>query len=250
LIDLAPSAATDEDGAATCRRIAEKVLAGLAVPLASTADPLEQVAAALSRQPTVLLLDNLEHLLPAAASFVQALLERVEHLTVVAKSRRQLGVEGERLFPVPPLPAPVVSSRTAVDGVSRANERWPAANIRRLATNPSLRLFVDRAQAVKPDFQLTERNATVLAELCRRLEGLPLAIELAAARAALLTPEEMLEKLESIHPLRGYPPSGAGHRGAVWGRSPGGLSYWRDPGGEGTPSSRACERRSTGVISS
>jgi predicted ATPase/DNA-binding SARP family transcriptional activator len=205
LIDLAPSAATDEDSAATCRRIAEKILAGLGVPRAPTTDPLEQAVAVLSRQPTVLLLDNLEHLLPAAASLVRTLLERVEHLTVMATSRRQLGLVGERLFPVPPLPVPVVSSRAAIARGSGAGEQARASDIRQLQANPSLRLFVDRAQAVKPDFQLTERNATVLAELSRQLEGLPLAIELAAARAASLTPEQIVERLAARFELLARP---------------------------------------------
>src|SRR5205085_12151218 len=85
---------------------------------------------------------------------------------------------GEREFPVPPLPAPR-SADTA----------------ERLVLYESVQLFVDRAQAVRPDFQITRTNAAALAELCDRLEGIPLAIELAAARAQVLTPAQMLSQL-------------------------------------------------------
>src|SRR5262249_22311540 len=110
---------------------------------------------------------------------VRALLERVEALTVLATSRRCLGLEGEQEFPVSPLPVP-----------GRIPD--PAA----LLQCASVRLFVDRAQAVRPDFQVTRTNAAAVASLCQALEGLRLALELAAARAGVLTPQQMLDRLQ------------------------------------------------------
>src|SRR5262249_47193611 len=112
------------------------------------------------------------------AELVQALLAVLPGLSILATSRRLLGLPGERGFPVPPL---------AIPNGSDAPER--------LSLFESVALFVNRAQAVKPDFQVTNANAPAVAELCGRLEGIPLAIELAAARALVMTPAQMLEQL-------------------------------------------------------
>jgi predicted ATPase len=133
----------------------------------------------LSRAPTLLLLDNCEHLLAEAARLVQILLERIPTLTCLVTSRQPLALAGEREFPVFPLPVPPA----------------PAAPCA-LIEYAGVRLFLDRAQGVRPDFQVTRTNAAALAALVRRLEGLPLAIELAAARARVLTPAQMLARLE------------------------------------------------------
>jgi len=105
-------------------------------------------------------------------------MEKVPALACLITSRRRLDLSGEREFPVPPLPTP--------DG-----PRSPD----RLIQCESVHLFVDRAQAVRPDFQLTPGSAAAIAALCARLEGIPLALELAAARAWVLTPAQMLERL-------------------------------------------------------
>lgn len=153
----------------------------LGLPAASGREPLDEVVAALSRQPSLLLLDNFEQLLGGeeAAEIVQSLLERVPTLSCMVTSRQPLGLPGEREFPVLPLPTP---GEAAGDPLG-------------LGLYDSVRLFVDRAQAVKPDFQVTNQNAAALAELVNRLEGIPLAIELAAARAQVLTPSQMLGQL-------------------------------------------------------
>jgi predicted ATPase len=143
------------------------------------AAPLEQVVAALSHQPTLLVLDNFEHLVAAGAPLIRTLRERVPTLQCLVTSRQRLEVEGEREFPVLPLPTP---------------EEWN--NPEQLSLYESVQLFVDRAQAVQPDFQVTNANAAAVAELCHRLEGIPLALELAAARIRLLTPAQMLAHLE------------------------------------------------------
>jgi predicted ATPase/DNA-binding SARP family transcriptional activator/uncharacterized protein HemY len=160
------------------RLITDRVLDALRLPRSPQLDPMEQVVAHLSGQPSLLLLDNCEHLLPEGAAVVPTLLEQVEPLTVLVTSRQRLGVPGEHLLPVPPLPTP---------GEIGSPEQ--------LRDCVSVRLFVDRAQAVRPDFQLTAANAAAVAALCTRLEGMPLALELAAARSGVLTPEQMQARL-------------------------------------------------------
>src|SRR5262249_34953060 len=129
--------------------------------------------------PLLLILDNFEHLAESGASLVRSLLERVPALTCLVTSRQALRLEGEREFAVLPLPTP--------------DPRRP--NPERLAECASVQLFLDRAQAVRADFQVTRRNATAVAALCDRLEGIPLAIELAAARIQVLTPAQMVAQL-------------------------------------------------------
>jgi predicted ATPase len=153
--------------------------------------------------PCLLVLDNLEHLLNEerrkgedGAAVVKALLERVASLTLLVTSRQRLNLEGEREFPVPPLPVPAWS-----DGVGEwwRDEKPPlhhSSTPSLFLECPSVALFVDRAQAARPDFQLTERNAPAIAQLCCRLEGIPLAIELCAARALVMTSAQMLAQLE------------------------------------------------------
>src|SRR5262249_39554132 len=141
------------------------------------------------------------------AMLVRTLLERVETLTVLVTSRRRLELPGEQEFPVGPLPVPGVQV-FGCSGVQDRAERpleelntrdprqtAPAVPPDHLNTYPSVRLFVDRAQAGRADFQLTPGNAAAIAGLCQRLEGIPLAIELAAARATVLTPQQMLSRL-------------------------------------------------------
>ena len=145
---------------------------------AATAPSLEQVAEALRGHPSLLILDNLEHLLPEAAVVVRTLLEQAPTLTVLVTSRQRLGIDGERELPVLPLPLPE-----------------PSATPEQISAAPSVQLFVDRARAVRPDFTLTATNADSVAQVCARLEGIPLAIELCAAWAQTLTPAQMLTQL-------------------------------------------------------
>ncbi len=127
----------------------------------------------------LLLLDNFEHLLPAAPA-VAALGRDCPNLQLVITSREPLRVRGEREVQVAPLPVPSVG------------EPIPLAE---LNANESTLLFVSRAQDVRPDFLLSESNALHIAEICRQLDGLPLAIELAAARIRLLSPANLLDRL-------------------------------------------------------
>ena len=132
----------------------------------------------------LLVLDNCEHLLEGVASVVGALLEACPRLTVLATSREILHLAGERMYPTPPLRFP--------DRLAPA--RPPPLGV--LTRCEAVALFVQRAAAAVPDFSLTAENGLAVAELCRRLDGIPLAIELAAARVKLLTPRAMLDRLE------------------------------------------------------
>jgi predicted ATPase len=145
--------------------------------LARTGSPLEALAELFGDDRWLLILDNMEQVLRVAHDLGE-LLARCPGLTILATSRTALGLRAEREYPVPPLPAGPVT-----------------ASAEEFAAWPAVALFVDRARAVRPDFALTEGNAAAVAEICRRLEGLPLAIELAAARTRLLDPAALLDRL-------------------------------------------------------
>lgn len=159
--------------------IPQTILRALSLPLTGSQEPLEQLVTALTNQPTLLLLDNFEQVVAGGgAEVVQTLLSRVSTLQCLVTSRQTLNLPGEVEFAVAPLPIPNGSDTPE-----------------RLSVFESVRLFVDRAQGAKPDFRITSSNAPAVAELCDRLEGIPLAIELAAARALVLTPSQMLVQL-------------------------------------------------------
>jgi predicted ATPase/DNA-binding SARP family transcriptional activator len=195
------------------RLILDRVMRALQLPRSPHLEPLEQLVSFFSRTPALLLLDNFEQLVAEGSAVVRTLIERVPTLTLLVTSRQPLGLEGEREFPVGPLPVPVVSDQWSVVSPTKSKpspslpelaaghwplttdlttDHWPLATV---ASCPSVQLFIDRAQMVRPDFQLTPSNAAAVGALCRRLEGLPLAVELAAARVRALTPQQMLDRL-------------------------------------------------------
>jgi predicted ATPase/class 3 adenylate cyclase len=141
--------------------------------------PEELLEGYLRDRQTLLLLDNLEQVLESA-SVVDRLLSTAANLKILATSRIPLGLYGEYEFPVPPLSLPDPESLPPLE---------------HLPEYEAVRLFVERARAVKPDFSLTEENAPAVVEICARLDGLPLAIELAAARIKLLPPQVLLDRL-------------------------------------------------------
>ena len=145
--------------------------------LARTGSPAEALAETFGDGAWLLILDNLEQVVQVAP-YLGELLARCPQLAILATSRTVLGLRAEREYPVPPLPA-----------------GSGAALVAELESSPAVALFVDRARAVRPGFALTEGNAAAVAEICRRLEGLPLAIELAAARTRLLDPPALLDRL-------------------------------------------------------
>ncbi len=131
----------------------------------------------LGDKEVLMVLDNCEHLL-SAAPLLAELLEQCAGLTVLVTSRVVLRIRGEHVLSIFPLPLPDLT--------------W---NLAEFASNPAVALFSMRARALDPRFWLTETNATAIAEICRRLDGLPLAIELAAAYMQLLSPQQMLARL-------------------------------------------------------
>jgi predicted ATPase len=133
----------------------------------------DAVAERVAGRSALIVLTHFEQVMPAAG-LIAELLAAAPTLKVLATSRAPLRIRGEREFSVPPLPVP--------DGDATAD-------------SPAVQLFVQRAQDVKPSFELTDENLGAVAEICRRLEGIPLAIELAAARVKLLTPEQIVGRL-------------------------------------------------------
>ena len=144
-------------------------------PLATT------LAEALGRRKILLLFDNCEHVIATAAELVDALLRSCPSLSVLSTSREPLGVTGETTYPVPSMAVPDIDHLPAPEAL-------PAYG--------AIRLFVDRATAVLPTFRLSAGNAAAVVQVCRRLDGIPLAVELAAARVKVLSVEEIAKRLD------------------------------------------------------
>ncbi|MBC8137910.1 MAG: tetratricopeptide repeat protein [Fibrella sp.] len=189
--------------------IADAVADTLSLPPATKSSPFDRTVGTLNAggNPVLLVLDNLEQLMETqsgvAEEYVHRLLERVPRLTCLTTSRRRLMLDGEREFAVVPLPTPLHPGTPE-----------------RLLEFASVQLFVQRAQTARPDFQITPRNADAIAMLCTRLEGVPLALELAAGWSQTLTPTQVMAKLENRFDLligrrRGAPGRHATLRAAV-----------------------------------
>jgi predicted ATPase/DNA-binding SARP family transcriptional activator/uncharacterized protein HemY len=137
----------------------------------------------------LLVLDNCEHLIEASAELAGRLLRECAGVSILATSREPLGITGEAVWAVPALA--VLNRRSLPEGAS--------AKVRVLAGYESVQLFVDRARAVNNTFALTEANASVVAQICAQVEGIPLAIELAAARVKAMTVEQIAARLDAHH---------------------------------------------------
>ncbi|HEY3365781.1 MAG TPA: tetratricopeptide repeat protein [Symbiobacteriaceae bacterium] len=135
----------------------------------------------LQLRTVLLVLDNCEHLVQACALLADRLLRAGHGLRIVTTSRQALGIVGETVWEVPPLSLPPARRRTVAD----------------LQQSEAVRLLCDRIQAVEPSFGLTEQNASAVVEVCRHLDGIPLALELAAARAKALSVQQIAERLDS-----------------------------------------------------
>lgn len=157
------------------------VAEALGLPESSRRSPLEDVVEHLADRELLLVLDNLEQVL-AAVPVIGQLLTMTRRVRILATSREVLGLHGEREYPVPPLELPDPDHLPPLEALSQY---------------AAVALFVQRATAVKPGFEVTNENAPAVAEICARLDGLPLAIELAAARAKILSPQAMLARLEN-----------------------------------------------------
>lgn len=161
------------------QRLPRAVVRALRLADQSTRDPLDVVVDALRDRPAILVVDNCEHIIDAAAAYVDELLCALPDLTVLATSRRPLELEGERVFAVPPLSAEPAVGPTA--------DEWPDA----------ISLLVARARAADATFDLGPQDVDAAAELCRALDGLPLAIELAATRLRTLSMADLTSRLSS-----------------------------------------------------
>lgn len=153
------------------------VAGALGLPQVGRLDVIGQLAAFLGGRRPLLVLDNVEHVLAAAGDLVE-LVARCPRLTIMATSRSPLRIGAEQVFPVSPLGLPVEPSSTAV------------------LSSPAGQMFLDRARAAAPAYSVTRESAPAIAAICRRLDGVPLALELAAAHARLLAPETLLDRLD------------------------------------------------------
>ena len=167
--------------------ITAEVLRALRLDVAAARAPIERLSEYLALRRTLLVLDNLEQL-SGAGPVVRSLLDRAPTVSILASSQAALHIGGEQEYALGTLPLPVVSNaRREVEGV---------------AENPAVRLFVERAHAVRSDFALDESNLDAVVAISARLGGLPLAIELAAAQVKVLSPSAILDRLDTLSSRR------------------------------------------------
>jgi predicted ATPase/DNA-binding CsgD family transcriptional regulator len=160
--------------------VANAVVAALDLRDQASIEPLPLLISYLRDKELLLVLDNCEHLLAAAAVLVADVIRAAPGVRVIATSREPLSVSGEQVVPLPPLELPSANAAEPLDQLRRTE---------------AVMLFAERAAAASGRFELTASNQATVADLCRRLDGLPLAIELAAVRTRVLSPEQILERL-------------------------------------------------------
>ncbi len=169
------------DSLAEPERVASQAVACLGLPDEPGRSSLETLTRFLRQRQALLVLDNCEHVRAACIRLADALLRACPALKILATSREPLGLGGEALFRVPSLPFPPLGQPLAAEGLDEF---------------PSVRLFVDRARLVMPTYQIAAHNAAPIARICQRLDGIPLALELAAARVKLLTAAQVDRRLD------------------------------------------------------
>ncbi|MGE5073173.1 MAG: tetratricopeptide repeat protein [Anaerolineae bacterium] len=165
--------------------VPQAVLQALAIPEMPQKSALAVLIEKLALEQTLLILDNCEHLISACASMAAQLLAGTKHLKVMATSREALDILGETTWTVPSLSLPAAEHSKAAD----------------VAASESGHLFLERLAEAQPTFELNEQNAGALAQICNRLSGIPLAIELAAARARMMSVPEIARRLEDSFDL-------------------------------------------------
>jgi len=178
--DLSPLSETDVIVATVARAVGISMNTDIGAGLSVSAPAEELLLNFLARRKCLIIIDNCEHVLDESASVADTILEQCPNVTLLATSREALSVEGEQSWRVPSLSVPKGSDVRASEAVG---------------------LFIARAKAVRPDFDLTAQNAGAVAEICRRLDGIPLAIEFAASRVAHLPPHEIAERLDDMFRL-------------------------------------------------
>lgn len=167
-------------GISTQNLVAQSIARVFALPEVPELAPTERLSAFLQSKHLLLILDNCEHLIQEVAQITAFLLARCPRLALLATSREPLAISGEAILRVPPLHLP---------------DPTPPAEWATLLRYDAIRLFVERAHALEPLFQLTASNAEAIVEICYRLDGIPLALELASARANVLTAQEIAARL-------------------------------------------------------
>jgi predicted ATPase len=180
LVELAP--VTDP------ARVAESVARALAVPDNSRLSRLDALCASLEGNDVLLVLDNCEHVLEACTELTNRLLGKCPSLRVLATSREPLQLPGERTLRLAPLAAPTPDAALSVD---------------EMAAFPAVKLFVERLRDFDPGFVVTTRNMAAVAQVCARLEGIPLALGLAAARLQVLSPDQLVARLDQAYLVLG-----------------------------------------------
>ena len=179
-VDLAPHSG---EGA-----VPQAVAEAVDISPAGGQPPIDALVEQLGQRRLLLVLDNCEHVIEAVAGLVDALLVAGDGIEILATSQEALGIEGERAWLVPPLALPPTAD--AADPVA------PEIALEALMQGDAITLFSERARVSKPGFEVTEENAPAILEICRRLDGLPLAIELAAARVRLMSPAQIAARLD------------------------------------------------------
>ncbi|MEU2234830.1 ATP-binding protein [Streptomyces vietnamensis] len=174
--------------------VVSAVAAAVGVQVTADLDPLEELAGALRGRSVLLLLDNCEHVLDASARTVRALLTLLPDLRVVTTSRQPLYIADEHVLQVEPLALPAPGSGHHAESDTAVASHAPS---------PAVTLFADRARAASPGFRVTEANRDTVERVCRKLDGLPLALEIAARRLRMLTLDELLERLDHRFRLLG-----------------------------------------------
>ncbi len=193
-VELAPVTRDDMAAQAIADAIGARDATGL--------DLAESIAARVADHPALIVLDNCEHLTSGCREVADRLLTRCPRLHILATSREPLGAGGESRWPLPPLTVPPLAERP---------EAWPAGEqdgaiaatgaTALLAGSEAMQFFLDRARAVLPGFEITDENAELIGQLCRRLDGLPLAIELAAAKLRVMAASQVLAGLDDVFKL-------------------------------------------------
>ncbi len=163
--------------------VAREVASRVGVPESPGQDTAAAIAAHVADRQALIVLDNCEHLTSAVARLAEQLLAGCPALSILATSREVLGVDGERNWPVPPLSLPAATGQLSAAALSEYD---------------AVKLFEQRAQLIRPSFALSDENAAAVLQVCRRLDGLPLAIELAAARMRMLSVSELASRLDDI----------------------------------------------------
>jgi len=159
--------------------LAQVVAATLGVVARPATTVADSILDALRTRELVLVLDNCEHLVEPVGRLAEGLLRECPGVQILATSREALGVGGEQVWPLPALELPA-----------------RASTVEEIRASPAVELFVERARAVQPGFVLDDSNADAVAEICRRLDGIPLAVELAAARVTIMTPTDIAARLD------------------------------------------------------